>query len=127
MFRWQDPAPPAVAAIRERRMVRLFVAQHGHPAAYAPAWQTNPEQWLREHVPEVLSAAQPAAEFVPSMTINGVEYVERPEPMGDDWCIGCAFDNDPTNCLDAGGRKGVGFRVFGGGCADRGVIYIRKA
>lgn len=48
-YRWQDPAPAPVAAIRERRTKRV-------PINCA---QTAPEQ--------------------PSMVLDGVEYVEAPE------------------------------------------------
>jgi hypothetical protein len=51
-YRWQDPAPAPVAAIRERRTKRV-------PINCA---ETAPEQ--------------------PSMVVDGVEYVEAPETDG---------------------------------------------
>lgn len=56
----------------------------------------------------------------PSMTIEGVEYVEAPETHV---CEGCAF-NCRLSCSDV---YEDACRVFGDGCATRSVIYIRKA
>lgn len=56
----------------------------------------------------------------PTMTIDGVEYVEEPER---NVCEGCAFTrgdcenevSDEQQC-----------EAFGGNCIDRRVIYLRK-
>lgn len=99
-YRWQDPAPAPVAAIRERRMHRLFVAEHG-PFSAA---ETAPEQ--------------------PSMVLDGVEYVEAPEPCRGSFCEDCAFEGDEDACVSS---DKAAKEAFGGSCEQRRVIYIRKA
>ena len=96
-YRWQDPAPAPLAAIRERRM-RLRVFERG----------TQPSV---KHAPEQ-----------PSMVLDGVEYVEAPEVS---WCHECAFKvGDGDGCMDA---ERAAQKAFGGTCEERSVIYIRKA
>ena len=97
-YRWQDPAPAPVAAIRERRM-RLRVFERG----------TQPSV---KHAPEQ-----------PSMVFDGVEYVEAPETV-ELSCRGCAFCDDTRDCLKA---EQPAEKTFGGHCSERSVIYIRKA
>lgn len=94
MYRWQDPAPAPVAMIRSRRMRQLFTREHG-------AWS---------HAPAV-----------PTMVIDGVQYVEEPETS---WCSGCAFKGEEDSCF---GAEKKSISIFGGTCEQRSVIYIRKA
>jgi len=94
MYRWQDPAPPAVAMIRSRRMRQLFIQQHG-------AWS---------HAPAV-----------PTMVIDGSEYVEQ---AGMRTCNGCAFEDNADRCETA---DKLSSDFFGANCDARSVIYIRKA
>lgn len=109
-YRWQDPPPPPVQAIRWRR--DQFDRFRAEPEP------STPEQWLRKHVPEVFEPAP-----VPSMVIEGVEYVEAPEYGG---CAGCEFLREPiSKCLEI--RDPAAISAFGGNCRDRRVIYIRKA
>jgi hypothetical protein len=63
---------------------------------------------------------------VPSMVIEGVEYVEAPEVV-DGACNGCCFAaarKAHALCFRA---QEVGALEFGAYCDDRRVIYIRKA
>lgn len=95
MYRWQDPAPEAVKAIRARR-----------------TWNGVRTTW---HAPEQ------AAPAVPTMVIDGVEYVEAPETS---WCSGCAFKGEEDSCF---GAEKKSISIFGDDCRQRSVIYIRKA
>lgn len=72
--------------------------------------------------------------MTPTMTINGVEYVEaKPQKTGPDWddvCSQCALDPrefrgdiDDSPCYRAYESSRV---AFGGDCIERRVIYIRK-
>ena len=67
----------------------------------------------------------------PTMTIDGVEYVEAaPQETGPDWdnvCSQCALGQPGmlAQCADA--LHGAADAAFGGDCAERDVIYIRKA
>jgi hypothetical protein len=58
-------------------------------------------------------------ELEKSMTINGVEYVERP---GFNTCVKCEFEHRRM-CLTV---CNLAKQVFGEDCTDRGVIYIKK-
>jgi len=58
----------------------------------------------------------------PTMTIDGVEYVEAPETA---WCLGCAFEKRSCYVNDKRGKAARA--AFGGSCSDRRVIYLRKA
>ena len=100
-YRWQDPPPPPVREIRWRR-----------------------EQLMRFNAePETI--ALPVRDMSepkgPSMTIEGVEYVEAPATCA---CDGCAFSRDAKACSV---RYWPARDTFGGGCDSRRVIYIRKA
>lgn len=68
----------------------------------------------------------------PTMTIDGVEYVEAtPQDCGkggwDHICAQCALGQPGmlARCADA--LHGAADAAFGGVCAERDVIYIRKA
>lgn len=103
-YRWQDPAPAAVQAIRWRR--EQFDRFRAEPADIGPI------------------TPDPAP--VPSMVIEGVEYVEAPEVV-DGACNGCCFAaarKAHALCFRA---QEVGALEFGAYCYDRRVIYIRKA
>lgn len=67
--------------------------------------------------------AEPEAK-PPTMTIDGVEYVEAPQPLFGNFCAGCAFEEDKRLCSRALGG-GYATEAFGGRCTLRDVIYIR--
>ena len=107
-YRWQDPPPPPVQAIRWRR--DQFDRFRAEPAEFVG----------------VDNSAAFAPAPVPSMVIEGVEYVEAPEVV-DGACNGCCFAaarKAHALCFRA---QEVGALEFGAYCDDRRVIYIRKA
>lgn len=72
--------------------------------------------------------ARPAAAalllpIVPTMTIDGVEYVEANADDGNS-CRGCAFDLDVVGCRDC---RISARDAFGGLCGSHRVIYIKAA
>lgn len=109
MYRWQDPAPAAVHCIKTRRQERI--RRIGWMQAGADVSQQVP---VNDH-------QMPPESPVPSVTIDGVEYVEAPESNG---CRGCVFTWG--NCQKEVSDKQL-CDAFGAPCYDRKVIYIRKA
>ena len=103
--RWQDPPPPPVQAIRWRR--DQFDRFRAEPAEFVG----------------VDNSAAFAPAPVPSMVIEGVEYVEAPEHNSS--CQGCVFEHcSAYQCMDI---QEEAERVLSASCSDRRVIYIRKA
>ena len=100
MYRWQSPAPPAVVAYRTRRALRNL-AHEGRA--------------IHE---QDLAPAQPS---VPSMTVDGVEYVEAPEISMS--CDGCAAEDDANLCTRL---CKASYLVLGHDCAHSERIYLRK-
>lgn len=78
----------------------------------------------RERVLKVPASfpALPEAPEVPYMEIDGVKYVEAPEPKRENTCQGCAFD--AVDCYPA--RHGASV-AFGASCYHRRAIYIKAA
>lgn len=106
-YRWQDPPPPPVQAIRWRR--DQFDRFRAEPAEFVG----------------VDNSAAFAPAPVPSMVIEGVKYVEAPDIRKDkSTCEGCAFEKNDEGCDEA---YRMSREVFGGDCSARSVIYIRKA
>lgn len=68
--------------------------------------------------------------MTPTMTINGVEYVEaQPEETGPDWdnvCSQCALGQRGMRTICYAAICGSARAAFGGDCQDRNVIYLRK-
>lgn len=104
-YRWQDPPPPPVQSIKLRRMeLEYFRSADKKPGTIALPVQQMPAP-------------------VPSMVIEGVEYVEAPEHNSS--CQGCVFEHcSAYQCMDI---QEEAERVLSASCSDRRVIYIRKA
>ncbi len=99
-YRWQDPPPPAVHRINLRRTFLRFTGE-----------------------PNDIGPITPPPAPVPSMVIEGVEYVEAPEHNSS--CQGCVFEHcSAYQCMDI---QEEAERVLSASCSDRRVIYIRKA
>ena len=72
------------------------------------------------------SASEASVPSPPAMLVRNKWYVEAPEKSPQDSssdCIGCAFYRD-YSCTTASSQ---GAAVFGGDCAERGVIYVEVA
>lgn len=88
----------------------------------APALNLRPNVVLSSAEAREAAGASPNAFGGPlAMRIRTGWYRETPEPMGDDGCEGCAFLKTDS-CHTATARAA---EVFGGDCAERGVIYTR--
>ncbi len=66
--------------------------------------------------------ALPETPAVPYMEIDGVKYVEAPEPNDEDRCLGCCWEFSPCAFI-----TDKAWRVFGADCVSRRVIYIKAA
>lgn len=62
----------------------------------------------------------------PTMTIDGVEYVEAPEPEIA-ICDECALGKLGMLAQCSEALRDASHAAFGGNCIDRRVIYLRKA
>lgn len=103
MYRWQDPPPAPVQSIKLRRLTRMLC----EPAEFIEV----------DNSAEFAVAPAP----VPSMVIEGVEYVEHPCET----CEGCYFEK--RSCHTCSEVEDFAVPAFGGNCRARSVIYIRKA
>lgn len=141
-YRWQDPAPAAVKAIRNRV---YWIERRRNPVEYEPETIALPVRDMSE--PKAKSCGHlrtgenvckqchqclidagkhscPVCESsVPTMTIDGVEYVEAPETVDANACSGCAF----AGMRDCDKPRRIASHCFGNFCDERHVIYIRKA
>ncbi len=64
----------------------------------------------------------------PTMTINGVLYIEQATPLSlvvFNACSGCVFDSKPKLCGIA--IDGAAKEAFGGDCQQRDVIYAEAS
>ena len=77
----------------------------------------------RAKADQVIAAEVIATDKPPTMTVDGVEYVEAPKPNKLTPCVGCEFwQATDSECLEA---FVTGRSTFGGDCVEREVIYKR--